>query len=129
VFTTSFSFAIDPRVARIAWREGLLFPGLVSVGIIVYACLPGSFANATLQDSVIAWFLCVWLAGCMAVVWLALKLEPRRGGRVLSRSLIYLAGYGAFLCLVTLTAYLREIRHVEQPWDKTEKRGRALLTP
>jgi cellulose synthase/poly-beta-1,6-N-acetylglucosamine synthase-like glycosyltransferase len=129
LFTTLLTFAIDPRVARISWREGILFPGLVSVCIIVYACLPGSVAAVTQPGSLVAWFLCIWLAGCMAVAWLALRVERLRGGRVVSRVLIYLAGYGAFLCLVTLTAYIREIRGVEQHWDKTEKRGRALLAP
>jgi len=65
----------------------------------------------------------------MAVAWLAMRVEHGRGGRLLSRALLYLAGYGAFLCLVTLTAYIRELRGVEQHWDKTEKRGRALLAP
>ena len=128
LFTTTFSFAIDPRVARISWREGILFPGIVSVAIIAYACLPGaSWLTDGPQAPVIEWFLCAWLAGCMAVAWLALRVEQRRGGRRLSRALIYLAGYGAFLCLGTLTAYVREMRGVEQHWDKTEKRGRALL--
>ncbi len=128
LFTTAFSFAIDPRVARTSWREGILFPGIVSVAIIGYACLPGGFGSpAGPEASIIEWFLCAWLGGCMAVAWLALRVERRRGGRRLSRALIYLAGYGAFLCLVTLTAYVRELRGVEQRWDKTEKRGRALL--
>ena len=130
LFTTSFSFAIDPQVARISWREGILFPGIVSVAIIGYACLPGLFGWPDgPQAPVIEWFLCIWLAGCMAVAWLAMRVEHGRGGRLLSRALLYLAGYGAFLCLVTLTAYIRELRGVEQHWDKTEKRGRALLAP
>jgi cellulose synthase/poly-beta-1,6-N-acetylglucosamine synthase-like glycosyltransferase len=130
LFTTAFSFAIDPRVARISWREGILFPGIVSVAIIGYACLPGVFGSAAgPQAPLVEWFLCAWLAGCMAVAWLALRVEHHRGGRLMSRTLIYLAGYGAFLCLVTLTAYIRELRGVEQQWDKTEKRGRALLAP
>jgi cellulose synthase/poly-beta-1,6-N-acetylglucosamine synthase-like glycosyltransferase len=130
LFTTAFSFAIDRRVARISWREGILFPGIVSVMIMGYACLPGAFGSAgASQVPLIEWFLCAWLAGCMAVAWLALRVEHVRGGRLVSRALIYLAGYGAFLCLVTFTAYLRELRGVEQHWDKTEKRGRALLAP
>ena len=130
LFTTAFSFAIDPRVARSAWREGILFPGIVSVAIIVITCLPGSVGTGPpLGGSVLGWFLCIWLAACMAVAWLALQVEHRRGGRVVSRLLIYVSGYGAFLCLVTLTAYVREIRGTEQRWDKTEKRGRALLAP
>jgi len=130
LFTTVFTLAIDPRVARTAWREGILFPGIVSVAIVVYACLPGVFgADGPPRGMLIEWFLCIWLAGCMAVAWLAMRVEHLRGGRVLSRTLLYISGYGAFLCLVTLTAYIRELRGAEQHWDKTEKRGRALLAP
>ena len=130
LFTTAFSFAIDPRVARISWREGILFPGIVSVAIIGYACLPEAFGSSSGPPApLIEWFLCIWLAGCMGVAWLALRVEHARGGKRLSRVLLYIAGYGAFLCLVTLTAYIRELRGAEQRWDKTEKRGRALLTP
>jgi hypothetical protein len=77
----------------------------------------------------LVWFLCAWLAGCMAVAWLGLRLEHVRGGRWWSRGMIYLAGYGSFLCAVTLAAYVRELRGSDRRWEKTEKRGRALLQP
>ncbi|MCY7418838.1 MAG: hypothetical protein LH650_10135 [Chloroflexi bacterium] len=117
------------------WAEAILiacilFPGVVSVAIIGYACLSGLFgADGPPRGVFIESFLCVWLAGCMAVAWLAMRVEHLRGGRVLSRTLLYISGHGAFLCLVTLTAYIRELRGAEQHWDKTEKRGRALLAP
>ena len=117
------------------WRDrvagGLLFPGLVSVVIIVLRCLPGRSAGTATREWARAgrWFLCVWLAACMGVAWLALQLERLRGGRGGLAAADLPRGYGAFLCLVTLTAYVREIGGTEQRWDKTEKRGRALLAP
>jgi cellulose synthase/poly-beta-1,6-N-acetylglucosamine synthase-like glycosyltransferase len=126
-FTTTFTLLIDPATARRCWREGILFPGLVSVALIVYSLIPG-FVGAWLpiDQTVMGWFLCLWLTGCMAVAWLAMLVERGRLGRFLSRLLIYLAGYGAFLCVVTLNAYVQEWRGTARHWDKTAKSGRAL---
>lgn len=129
VFTTAFTLLIDPETARRSWRQGILFPGIVSLGIIVYALAPGLVQPwLPVSADVVGWFLTFWLAGCMAVAWLAIAVERRRGGMLLSKVLLYLAGYGAFLCLVTLGSYVAELRGTERRWDKTEKSGRALLT-
>jgi cellulose synthase/poly-beta-1,6-N-acetylglucosamine synthase-like glycosyltransferase len=130
LFITISAFVIDRPVAMRSWREGILFPGLVSVAIIGYTCLQGLTGDWGITGSdPLAWFLAGWLAGCMPIAWLAMRLETAPGGRWWSRALIYVAGYGAFLCLVTLAAYLRELRGAERRWEKTEKTGRALLPP
>jgi hypothetical protein len=35
-----------------------------------------------------------------------------------------IAGYGPFLCAVTLGAYIKEIKGEARTWDKTEKTGK-----
>jgi hypothetical protein len=128
LFLVLGAFVIDRQVASRCWREGVLFPGLVSVVIIGYAAVQAvTGAWGVSGAHPVAWLLSAWLAACMAVAWLAMRLETARGGRWWSRGLLYLAGYGSFLCLVTLAAYVRELRRSDDRWEKTEKRGRALL--
>ncbi|MBX3029337.1 MAG: glycosyltransferase family 2 protein [Chloroflexi bacterium] len=129
LFLTLSCLVIDRETARVAWREGVLFPGVVSVAIVVYTCVQAVAPWEVSAPGPLAWVLSAWLAGCMGVAWLAMRLESAPGGRWWSRGLIYLAGYGAFLCLVTLVAYVRELRGAERRWEKTEKHGRALMRP
>jgi cellulose synthase/poly-beta-1,6-N-acetylglucosamine synthase-like glycosyltransferase len=130
LFLVLSAFVIDRQVATRCWREGVLFPGLVSVIIMGYAAVQAvTGAWGVSGAHPVAWLLAGWLASCMGVAWLAMRLEGARGGHWWSRGLLYLAGYGSFLCLVTLAAYLRELRRSDDRWEKTEKRGRALLAP
>ncbi len=138
VFITSYSMMIDPVTARVAWKEGMLFPGLISVTIIAYTCFPKLFValvhagssltgiplTTTVVRSVI---LCayVWLAACMLVAWVAKLVEHRRYGRWLSPICVYLAGYGPLLCAVTFASYIYEARGAEMKWDKTVKTGKV----
>lgn len=39
---------------------------------------------------------------------------------------VYIGGYGPLLCASTVAAYLKELRHAEAHWAKTEKTGRAV---
>jgi len=50
----------------------------------------------------------------------------RRGSRVLSKALVYIGGYGSVLCAVLFTSYVKEWRHAEMAWDKTEKTGKVF---
>jgi hypothetical protein len=68
----------------------------------------------------------LWLALSMVVAWLAKVVEDRRGGRWLSPLLLYLGGYGPLLCAVTFAAYVKELRHSDMTWEKTEKTGKAI---
>ena len=43
LFVTLFSFAIDPQTARRTWVQGVLFPGVISLLIIIYTCFPPLF--------------------------------------------------------------------------------------
>ena len=40
--------------------------------------------------------------------------------------LLYLVGYGPMLCAITVASYIKEWRHADASWIKTEKVGRVL---
>jgi cellulose synthase/poly-beta-1,6-N-acetylglucosamine synthase-like glycosyltransferase len=136
LFVTFSSFAIDPATARRAWREGILFPGLISLTIILWALLPpladevvagvvidlGYDPNGTIQDVALL-FSYFWLTGSLALAAGLRWLEDRPVIRHLVPPLVYLIGYGPLLSAMTLAAYWRQVRGVEMRWEKTEKTG------
>jgi len=136
LFVTLTSFSLDPATARTAWREGLLFPGLISLAIIVYACWPplvddhlagalrdaGIDPNGALADAALL-FTYVWLSTSMLAAWLVKRLEPVRVLGRATPALVYLVGYGPLLCAVTAAAYVKEVQGKEMVWEKTEKTG------
>jgi hypothetical protein len=140
-FITSYALLIDPRTGRRVWRQAILFPGVISVIIMVAAVapLPLRFLAYHLLDYVgasalkgfgpeVELFTYVWLAASMAVAYLAKLADNRPGGRFISPLLIYLAGYGSLLCAVTFAAYVKELRRADAAWDKTEKTGKVAIS-
>lgn len=138
LFVTLFSLAIDPGTARRTWVEGVMFPGLVAVLIILYTCVPPVFtvgvrdvllgAGVTVRPlfaHALILFAYVWLAGSMLVAWAAKRLEQDGRWRVLSPPLVYICGYGPLLCAITFAAYVTEVRGAEMAWEKTEKTGKV----
>lgn len=129
LLVTFGSFAVDWESCRKSWMEGLLFPGLVSLTIIVYSLLGpwmGSFsppAGSVLVE-VLVLFAYSWLALSMVVAWSAKALEGTRAGR-LAPLLLFVAGYGSFLCAVTFGSYVKELRGAARTWDKTVKTGKV----
>ncbi len=138
VFLLSYTLLIDPQSGRRSWRQGVLFPGLVSLVIMASVLLSAQvnwLARRALVDTGIGYdhavvtaeilFTYVWLAGSMAVAYLAKVIERDSGpGKYLSQVLLYVAGYGSLLCVITLTAYLKQLSHAEATWDKTTKTGK-----
>ena len=138
LFVTSFTLAIDPAVARRAWREALLFPGAVSLLIMAAVAAPAA-ASTVLQAGYRAagweWtetgraplilFAYCWMSVCMLVAYLARAVE---GGRLrrLAPLCVYLGGYGPLLCAVTFVSYVKELRGAAMTWDKTEKTGKVV---
>jgi hypothetical protein len=61
----------------------------------------------------------------MLGAWLARKVESTWIGPVLAPVLIYLVGYGSLLCAITFDSYIKEWRHADAAWQKTEKTGRV----
>ena len=140
IFITSFTLTIDTHVGRHTWKEALLFPGLVNVTILVAAVLPGpvswighELAAAVGVGVTLGWvraielFTYIWLSACMGVAFLGKVTESRRFGRVLGPLFVYIGGYGPLLCAITTAAYLKELRHAEATWDKTEKTGKMVV--
>ncbi len=140
LFVTLFSFAIDPQTARRTWVQGILFPGIISLLIIIYTCFPPLFtvyvdggmrslglAPGALLVHITILFVYVWLAGSMLCAWAAKLAEQHARLRFLSPALIYISGYGPLLCAITVAAYLAEARGAEQLWEKTEKTGKVLV--
>jgi cellulose synthase/poly-beta-1,6-N-acetylglucosamine synthase-like glycosyltransferase len=140
VFITTYALLIDPRTAKHVWRQAILFPGLVSLVIMAAAIAPAplrylayhglNYVGASAvrgYGAEVELFTYVWLAGSMAVAYLAKLAETRFGGRFTSPVLIYIAGYGSLLCAVMFAAYVKEIRRADASWDKTEKTGRVAI--
>ena len=140
VFITSFVLMIDWVTGRHAWVEGILFPGVVSLSIIIAACFPRllrmifydllplmGIVLTSAERRTLVLFAYAWLAGSMLVAYLGKAIEPRRYGRVPSAVFIYVAGYGPLLCACTFASYIKELRHAEMKWDKTEKTGKVAM--
>ncbi len=130
LFITVSSFLLDRETARRAWREGLLFPGAISLAIILYAGFPQLFRDASLQPHgtlLVVTVLAVytWLSASMLVAYLVKKLEDEVRVPRLVAPLVYVVGYGPLLCAMTAAAYWREFRGAEMRWEKTEKLGKA----
>jgi cellulose synthase/poly-beta-1,6-N-acetylglucosamine synthase-like glycosyltransferase len=144
VFITVLALLIDPGTGRRVWREAVFFPGAVSLVIMAAAIAPVplrfvayhglSLIGATAlrgYGAEIELFTYAWLAGSMAIAYLAKVAEvhlPRRVGAVTSGILVYLAGYGSLLCAVTFAAYVKELRRADASWDKTEKTGKVAIS-
>jgi cellulose synthase/poly-beta-1,6-N-acetylglucosamine synthase-like glycosyltransferase len=127
VFITLTSFSMDPSTARRAWREGVAFPGAISLLIILYAGispfvhLESVASGATLE--VIVLFVYVWLSASMVAAYLVKRLEDSGHLGFLVAPLLYVVGYGPLLCAMTAGAYIKQLRGAEMKWDKTEKTG------
>jgi cellulose synthase/poly-beta-1,6-N-acetylglucosamine synthase-like glycosyltransferase len=135
-FITASSFSVDPETARWTWREGLAFPGVVSLLIMLHSVVPQLFVvdgaallrdvgivpSATLGTALVL-FTYLWLSLSMLAAY-AVKLLAGSGRlERLVPPLVYIVGYGPLLCAITAAAYVAELRGAELRWDKTEKIG------
>ncbi len=132
-----FGLLADRATARHAWFQAVLFPGLVSVGIIIFTILPTP-SIAAINDLLrpFHWsltpmaqhqevlFASIWSAACMLVAVIARGVERRLGMPRLALALIYLGGYGPLLCAIGFTAYIKELRGSEIRWEVTKKTGK-----
>jgi cellulose synthase/poly-beta-1,6-N-acetylglucosamine synthase-like glycosyltransferase len=137
IFVTVFSFLIDPVIAKRSWLQGILFPGVISLAIIIISTIPN------LMDTLIAYtyeldenhltskaiilFMYSWLALCMIPAWLSYKLDLAKKPAWLTTSLIVITGFGPLLCAITWQSYISEWQKEELKWDKTEKTGKVIM--
>jgi len=136
VFILALGSQTDPRASGTGWREVLTFPGVINMVVMLTAFFPGLvevdipalFGLRLTEHGLFILTVCiyVWIPFSMVGAWFAKLVEPTWIGRFLSPLLIYLVGYGSLLCAITVDSYIKELRHAEAKWDKTEKTGRVL---
>ena len=134
LIVTLLSMVVDWESARRTWLEGILFPGIISLSVIIYALWPPLYAplveliapyvGATTLTLFRA-FLYSWISIAMLVSWGAKEAEIRPRLRRLAPLMLLIGGYGPFLCAVTFGAYIKELRGAEMRWDKTVKTGKV----
>ena len=132
IYTTTMALLIDPSTAKRSWREAVLFPGLISVAIMVYTCAPRPFGwvsdeiqsgaglHLTMHES--RWltlFFYAWISVCIVAAYLVCVVERRLGH--VAGWLLYIVGFGPLLCAVTFAAYVKEFRGAAQTWDKPRR--------
>lgn len=140
LYITLFSFLIDTDAGKQSWFEGLLFPGLISFIILLFSAVPGLLDaifiggnnlndvwNFPIIKRAIILFMYAWLSTNMLVAYLAYKIEKIRYINVFSKSLVFLSGFGALLCAITFTSYIKQWQGAEMKWDKTEKSGKVSM--
>ena len=100
VFVTAMSCALDPSTARRAWLQGILFPGAISLAIIVYSVAPGADRRGADRrprarrdrgdrarlDGAVQLFVYAWLAAAMLVAYAASAGWRAAGGSRCCRS-------------------------------------------
>ena len=136
VYSIGLAVQLDGRTGLRSWREAILFPGTVSIIVMITAFFPGlleqrlpallGITPAPWSDAAWTLFVYAWISVSMLGAWLAKAVESTWIGRFLSPLLVYLVGYGPLLCAVTVDSYIKEYRRAEAVWDKTEKIGRVM---
>jgi cellulose synthase/poly-beta-1,6-N-acetylglucosamine synthase-like glycosyltransferase len=137
VFTLALAAQLDRKLSSNAWREVITFPGIISMIVMLTAFFPhlteidipslfGVHLNDTgLFDLTLSIY--IWIPFSMVGALIAREVETTRVGRFVAPLIIYLVGYGSLLCAITFDSYIKEIRHAEAKWDKTEKTGRVVV--
>lgn len=127
LYTTLFTLIVDRRTSRISWFEGIMYPGLISLFLMVLSVNP-SFFNHLIKISpylndIILLFIITWSGFCMLWAWLIYRLDLAGVSPKITNFLLLIVGYGPLLCAVNLVAYIAEVRRPNLKWDKTEKIG------
>jgi cellulose synthase/poly-beta-1,6-N-acetylglucosamine synthase-like glycosyltransferase len=138
IFTTTFAVIIEPRIGRRCWRQAVMFPGLLSLLIMVAVIAPRPMRSLLVHvlssvgigwndttKSYLALAAYIWVAVSMVAAWLIYRLDKTKRVGWLVAPLVYLVGYGPLLCAITFSAYIAEARGAAATWDKTEKTGKV----
>jgi len=138
LFETLFSFMIDPSTARRAWVQGLLFPGIFSLILMLLFFLPYEFRSflhplaesagpgSSLQV-LLPLVIYTWGGISMVAAWMIYRLETCGLPGWIRDLLLVLIGYGPFLGAIAFTAIIAHCRGLETRWDKTVKSGKAKM--
>ena len=105
VFLIVLTLLIDPAIARRTWRRAVMFPGLISVTIVLATCFPAVFRwigdsveNAGWSfnhtgERIVLLALYLWVSLCMAAAYALVKLE-RAGAKRTAAVGLWFVGYG-----------------------------------
>lgn len=130
LYTTIFALIVDRRTSRLSWMEGILYPGLISLGILGFSINPDFFfkqlnglfnSSSTVLSDLVLLFMEVWSAVCMLAAWAIFRLEIAGLPSRIANMLLIIVGYGPLLCAINFAAYIAEIKRPNLKWDKTEK--------
>lgn len=137
VVVTLSSLLMDPEAARRCWLEGLLFPGMVNLVLIVFGLFGPAIARAlgpqiaaaglgpgTRGGSYVLFFADIWLTLSILCAYMVKRVEASRWFGWLAPPLLYLVGFGPLLCSMTVGGYVAELRGMDRRWEKTDKVGR-----
>ena len=140
-FITSFALLIDPPTGRRVWREALLFPGAVSVLIMLAAIAPVPLRFIAYHGlSHVGGYGAGGLAGRGRAVHLLLagRLDarglPGQAGRGPARRPVHQPGahLPGRLRLAAVRGHVRgfvkQLRGADATWDKTEKTGKVAIS-
>ena len=134
LFQTLFSFAVDPAEARRSWFEGIAFPGLLSLGVMVLAVLrpfggiaPWAHPGQWSWGDVAAQIILGWTVITTTMAWSVYRLDKAGAPKWLRDTLLVLTGYGPLLCAVSCASIVAELRKADLSWDKTVKSGKARM--
>lgn len=131
LYTTFFALLVDRKTSRLSWLEGIVYPGLISISILLFSVNPDFFiqqiafifnlSNQQVLNKYLLLFMISWSALCMFLAWLIFHLEYIGVPSRITNFLLVIVGYGPLLCAINLAAYIAELREPNLKWDKTEK--------
>ncbi len=140
LFVTFYSFAIDVQSAKYSWKQGIVFPGIISLILIIYTLFPPLFEVYVFESlkfygidfsdgksMVLILLMYSWIGACMGVAYLAKWIEKMKYIGWAAKPLVYTAGFGPLLCAIIVASYILEARGAEMKWDKTEKSGKVIV--
>lgn len=131
LYTTILAILVDRRTSRLSWLQGIVYPGLISLTILLFSINPPFFfsllnsllniKNTSLFEARILLFMETWSALCMIFAYIVFRLEHAGLPTRITNFLLIIVGYGPLLCTINLAAYIAEIKRPTLKWDKTEK--------
>jgi cellulose synthase/poly-beta-1,6-N-acetylglucosamine synthase-like glycosyltransferase len=136
LFETLFSFAIDPPTGSRTWFEGLVFPGVISLGIMLVAV-----SGLTLFSGAADWIeagrwswrdipiqlILAWNGISTIAAWAVYRLDRAGAPKWLRNFFLIVVGYGPLMCAITFAAMVAQYRNADMRWDKTMKSGKAKI--
>ncbi|WP_347754711.1 glycosyltransferase [Agrococcus sp. ProA11] len=136
IYTITLAAMLDPGITRTAWREVVLFPGVLFTIVVLSAFFPGLFTELVpslfglrmTETGIDIWYIAIyaWISLCILGAWGVKKLDEANAPEWLMAMTVYLLGYGPILVAITFDSYVKEAQGAAMVWDKTEKTGRVM---